>query len=54
MRRILAMTLLVALLGSSTTALAKAYDVADVLHSLITSPPRPTAACWCGKSTLAV
>jgi hypothetical protein len=33
MRRILAMTLLVALWGSSTTALAKAYDVADVLSA---------------------
>ncbi|MGB6062389.1 MAG: DPP IV N-terminal domain-containing protein, partial [Candidatus Aquilonibacter sp.] len=33
MRRILAMTLLVALLSSSMTALAKAYDVGDVLSA---------------------
>ena len=33
MRRILTLTLLVALLGFSTTALAKAYDVADVLSA---------------------
>lgn len=43
MRRLLAATLLVALLGFSTTAMAKAYDVADVLSApfpdnLVVSP----------------
>lgn len=50
MRRILATTLLIALLASSTTALAKAYDVADVLSAPfpdnLTASPDGTVLVW--------
>ncbi len=50
MRRILAATLLVALIGASTTAMAKAYDVADVLSAPfpdnLTASPDGSLLVW--------
>ena len=50
MRRALAATLLVALIGASTTAMAKAYDVADVLSAPfpdnLTASPDGSVLVW--------